>query len=182
MKATCIIGSARNNGSCACLVDSISQGMSEIQLLRATADDAETIWKMQKKAFSELFEKYKDYESSPAKEPLEKTVKRLNSPSTYFYFICAGGEKVGAIRVIDKKCGGINKRISPLFIMPEHRGNGYAQAAIKAVEIIHGATGWELDTILQEAGNCRLYEKTGYERTDKIQRVNDKMTLVFYKK
>lgn len=52
----------------------------------------------------------------------------------------------------------------------------------KAVEIIHGATGWELDTILQEAGNCRLYEKTGYERTDKIQRVNDKMTLGFYKK
>lgn len=29
MKATCIIGSARNNGSCAILIDAIAQGMSE---------------------------------------------------------------------------------------------------------------------------------------------------------
>lgn len=155
--------------------------MSEVKLVRATVDDAETIWKMQKAAFAEMLEKYKDYETSPANEPLEKTIKRLNSSSTYFYFIRVDGENVGAIRVIDKKDGG-DKRISPIFVMPGRRGNGYAQAAIKAVEVIHGAGGWELDTILQEAGNCRLYEKMGYFKTDKTQRVNDKMTLVFYRK
>lgn len=155
--------------------------MSEVKLIRATVDDAETIWKMQTAAFAEMLEKYKDYETSPANEPLEKTIKRLNSPSAYFYFICAGGESVGAVRVIDKKDGG-DKRISPIFIMPEHRGNGFAQAAIRAVEENHGAKGWELDTILQEEGNCRLYEKMGYVKTDRLHRVNDKMTLVFYKK
>ena len=128
-----------------------------------------------------MLEKYKDYETSPANEPLEKTIKRLNSPSTYFYIICAGGESVGAVRVIDKKDGG-DKRISPIFIMPEHRGNGFARAAIRAVEALHGAKGWELDTILQEEGNCRLNEKMGYVKTDSLYRVNDKMTLVFYKK
>lgn len=136
---------------------------------------------MQRAAFAELLEKYEDYETSPANEPLDKTVNRLNSPVTYFYFIRVGSENVGAIRVIDKK-NGDDKRISPIFIMPEYRGNGYAQAAIKAVEAIHGASGWELDTILQEAGNCRLYEKAGYRKTDKLQRVNENMTLIFYKK
>ena len=156
--------------------------MTNIRLVRATADDAEIIWKMQKTAFAELLEKYRDYETSPANEPLEKTVKRLNSPSTYFYFISVDDKNIGVIRVVDKKSGSEKKRISPIFIMPEHRNKGYAQAAIQAVEAIHGASGWELDTVLQEAGNCRLYEKTGYRKTGRTQRVNDKMTLVFYEK
>ena len=33
--------------------------------------------------------------------------------------------------------------------MPQYRGRGYAQAAIKAVEAIHGANGLEPDTIEQ---------------------------------
>ena len=49
-------------------------------------------------------------------------------------------------------------------------------------EKIHGDTGWELDTILQEAGNCHLYEKMGYRQTGKTTVINDKMTLVFYQK
>ena len=156
--------------------------MKNLKLIRATADDAEIIWNMQKTAFSEMLEKYKDYETSPAKEPLDKTVKRLNSPSTYFYFICVNEEYIGAIRIIDKKREGENKRISPVFIMPEHRNKGYAQAAIKAVENIHGAGGWELETVLQEAASCRLYEKTDFRRTDKIKIVNDKMSLIYYVK
>lgn len=156
--------------------------MKKIKLTRASVADAGKIWEMQRTAFAQMLEKYKDYETSPANEPLEKTVKRLSSPSTYFYFISVSGEIVGAKRVIDKKSEGGNKRISPVFIMPEHRGNGYAQSAIKAVEAIHGADGWELDTILQEAGNCHLYEKMGYVKSGRTQRINDKMTLVFYEK
>ena len=54
--------------------------------------------------------------------------------------------------------------------------------AIRLAEEIHGAANWELDTILQEKGNCYLYEKMGYRQTGKTEVVNDKMTLVFYKK
>lgn len=156
--------------------------MEKVKLIRATVSDAETIWKMQKEAFAELLKKYKDYETSPANEPLEKTVSRLNSPFTYFYFICVDEERVGAIRIINKMSDDGYKRISPIFIMPAHRNNGYAQAAIRAVEVIHGARGWKLDTILQEAGNCRLYEKMGYLKTEQVHRVNDKMTLIIYEK
>lgn len=66
--------------------------------------------------------------------------------------------------------------------MPEYRNHGIAQKAILVVEELHGSSDWELDTILQEKGNCHLYEKMGYHQTGKTEIVNDKMTLVFYKK
>lgn len=93
-----------------------------------------------------------------------------------------GAEKVGAIRVVDKKEDGINKRISPIFILPEFQGQGIAQRAIRLCEDIHGRKGWELETILQEQKNCHLYEKIGYRKTGKMQVVNEKLTLVFYEK
>lgn len=153
-----------------------------IELVKANETDAEKIWNMQKVAFAELLERYQDFETNPASEPLEKTVMRLNQPYTYFYFIVLNGVKIGAIRVVDRKTIGEPKKISSLFIMTQYRGRGYAQAAIKSVEAIHGESGWVLDTIEQEEGNCRLYEKTGYLKTDKRTYVNDKMTLIFYKK
>lgn len=66
--------------------------------------------------------------------------------------------------------------------MPKYRNQGIAQKAIIAVEELHGSSNWELDTILQEKGNCYLYEKMGYHQTEKTKIVSDKMTLVFYKK
>ncbi|PZT54713.1 GNAT family acetyltransferase [Paenibacillus silvae] len=41
---------------------------------------------------------------------------------------------------------------------------------------------WELATILQERGNCYLYEKLGYQQTGETKEINDKMTIVFYEK
>ena len=85
------------------------------------------------------------------------------------------------MRVIDRKDGS-RKRISPIWIMAEHRNRGYAQAAILEAEKIHGSDHWCLDTILQEAGNCHLYEKMSYHRTGRIEKINDRMDIVFYEK
>lgn len=153
-----------------------------IEFIKATENDAVQIWEMQKIAFSELLNRYKDFETNPANEPLDKVTARLRQPFTYFYLIKSDGEVVGAIRVVDKKSKEEAKRISPLFILPEHRNKGYAQAAILQVEKIHGSDGWELATILQEAGNCHLYEKTGYSKTGETVRINSFMTLITYKK
>ena len=89
---------------------------------------------------------------------------------------------VGVIRIVDYKDGVTRKRISPIFIMPEYRNKGYAQGAIKEAECIHGEKHWKLDTILQEKGNCYLYEKLGYHQTGKTEIINDKMTIIFYEK
>jgi hypothetical protein len=66
--------------------------------------------------------------------------------------------------------------------MNQHRNNGYAQKAMKLDEEIHGNSNWALDTILQEEGNCYLYEKMGYQKTKKSEKINDRMTLVFNRK
>ena len=40
----------------------------QVELLKAAFDDLQTIWEMQVEAFSELYEKYHDAETSPATE------------------------------------------------------------------------------------------------------------------
>ncbi|HNZ99767.1 GNAT family N-acetyltransferase [Ruminococcus sp.] len=143
--------------------------------------ECEKLWRMQVEAFSDLLEKYRDYDISPANEPMSRVMERLEQPFTYYYFIMDGDTAVGAVRVVDMKDGS-PKRISPIFIMKEHRGKGFAKAAIRAVEELHGTDNWSLDTILQEEGNCCLYEKMGYRRTGDTQVINERMTLVFYEK
>ena len=144
-------------------------------------DECEKLWKMQVEAFSELLEKYQDYDINPANEPMSRVMERLEQPFTCFYFIMAEEAAVGAIRVVDMKDGS-RKRVSPIFIMKEYRGKGYAQAAMREAEKLHGIDCWELDTILQERGNCYLYEKMGYHQTGETQVINERMTIVKYEK
>lgn len=154
----------------------------KIKLIRVGLDEAEKLWKMQVKAFQSLYEKYQDTATSPATETVDKIIMRLKQSSTYYYFIDVDGTTVGAIRIVDRKEDVRPKRISPIFIMAEYRNCGYAQKSIKLAEEIHGNQNWELDTILQEKGNCYLYEKMGYHRTQKVKKINDRLTLISYKK
>lgn len=155
---------------------------NSITLRRAGTEHANQIWKMQIEAFSKLYEKYQDTETSPATESIEKVIMRLQQPFTYYYFIEHDGEVVGAIRVVDKKEVGKAKRISPIFIMEQYRNRGLAQLAMEEAERLHGSDNWELDTILEEEGNCYLYEKMGYRKTGKAEKINENMTIVFYRK
>lgn len=154
----------------------------EIKLIRADVKDAERLWEMQVEAFTETYNRYQDTETSPAAEPADRMIARLKQPFTYYYYIQADGAVAGAVRVVDRKEPGTPKRISPIFILPPYRDRGIAQKAMMEAERLHGHFNWELDTILQEKGNCHLYEKMGYHRTGKTTVINDRMTLVFYKK
>ena len=153
----------------------------DVALFAAAEDDMQTIWKMQIEAFSDLLRKYEDYDTNPGAESFEKVMARFKQPWTVYYFISSNDINVGVIRIVDKKDGS-RKRISPIWIMPEYRNKGYAQAGIKAAEKKHGSDHWCLDTILQESGNIHLYEKMGYHRTGKIDKVNDKMDIIFFEK
>lgn len=154
----------------------------EIKLIQISLNDAEKLWQMQVQAFQGLYEKYQDTETSPATEQVDRIIMRLKQPFTYYYFISVDGVAVGAIRVVDRKEPGKPKRISPIFVMPEYRNRGYAQRAIELAETLHGSSDWELETILQETGNCYLYEKMGYRQVGKANKINEKLTLVLYQK
>lgn len=154
----------------------------EVKLSRANIDNAKEIHAMQVRAFKELLEKYQDFDTNPGNESVEKVEARLKQDFTFYYFICIGQQKVGAIRIVDKKAVGKNKRISPIFILPEFQGKGIAQKAIRLCEEMHGNGNWELDTILQEPKNCHLYEKMGYRQTGETKVINERLTLIFYEK
>jgi ribosomal protein S18 acetylase RimI-like enzyme len=155
--------------------------VSTVELQRADVSCCEAVLQMQKEAFAALLETYQDYEINPANETAEQVMQRLMQPETYYYFITVNGERVGAIRIVDAKNGSC-KRISPLFILPQYRNRGYAQAAIREAEQRHGVSNWSLSTIMQETGNCHLYEKMGYHRTGEPQKINERMTIVQYEK
>ena len=57
--------------------------MSEITLKIATEEDIKTVWEMQVKAFSDLLEKYQDYDMSPAAKVLIKSWQDISSPGQH---------------------------------------------------------------------------------------------------
>lgn len=90
------------------------------------------------------------------------------------------GKHIGALRVCNfgQLC-----KLKQIFILPEYQDRGYAQQAMRIAESLYPNAGrWELDTILQEQKLCHLYEKMGYRKTGKTQRIKDGMDIVFYAK
>lgn len=151
----------------------------KIELRKANSEDAAKIFEMQRKAFMPLLEKYKDYETSPANETVERVAARIQN-SNYF-MIFADSTLVGAIRIIERV--GKHFWVSPVFIIPAYQGQGIAQKVMRQTEeLFPEAKMWELETILEEKGNCYLYEKLGYTRTSRVHVVNERMTLVNYQK
>ncbi|MFC5532005.1 GNAT family N-acetyltransferase [Cohnella yongneupensis] len=152
-----------------------------VALVRAIDQDAQSIYDIQIQAFAPLLEKYRDYDTSPANETLDRVRARINAPRSAYFKIIEAGVLVGAIRVWWKE--ETQFWISPIFIAPVHQGRGLSQQALALAEQLYPeAESWELATILEETRNCYLYEKIGYERTGVQQRLNDQATLIYYKK
>ena len=154
----------------------------DIRLEKATVENAEEIHQIQIKSFKELLEKYEDFETNPGNETIDRVIDRINQRITDYYIIKYMDISVGAIRVINlednKKC-----RVSPIFVLPEYQNRGIAQKVFEIIEESYKPeNGWVLETILQEKGNCYLYEKIGYKKTGKVERINDKMDIVYYQK
>jgi len=154
----------------------------KISLQKATNRDAAEIHSMQIRSFKTLLDKYQDFDTNPGNEGIDRIIERIAQDFTDYYIVKVGVESVGAIRVV-RLDQGQRCRISPIFILPQYQGMGIAQQVFAEIEQRYQPThGWELDTILEENGNCCLYEKMGYLRTGKTHKMNDRMTLVFYEK
>jgi GNAT superfamily N-acetyltransferase len=153
----------------------------DVKLEKAANSDAKAIFDIQVNAFMPLLEKYKDYQTNPANETIERVITRINNPQGGFFKILADNHLVGAICVIRKEDEQF--WISPMFILPEYQGKGLAQRAITLVEkLFPQAISWELATILEEERNSYLYEKMGYIKTGVKKDLNNQTTLIFYKK
>lgn len=152
-----------------------------MRLKRAQPADAPLLRSMQVQAFLPLLEKYGDHGRSPAEETEAQVLSHIAGRNSFYYLMLVEDEPVGAIRVIDPGDGGV-KRIAPVFVLPAFRRRGYATRAIREAERLHGNINWQLNTIEQEEGNCRLYERLGYRRMTTRLKINDREDIVFYAK
>ena len=154
----------------------------EILVTPFQADDLETVFEIQQRSFKPLYEKYHDDGSNPYLESRETVFRKYTRAGTTGYLFKLDGTAVGAVRV-NLDPASRSGRISALCVLPQYQGRGIAQNALLEIERLHSEIQrWFLDTILEEAGNCHLYEKIGYRKTGKTEAVNDTMTLVFYEK
>lgn len=158
--------------------------MNRIKLEEVHEDEIGQLYDMQIASFMPLYEKYHD-EGSPAIESMERVKGRFDQDNRKYYFIVKDGARVGSINV-GRKASDPEEScfyISPIFILPQYQNQGIGYVAIQKAFAMHPDINvWKLDTILQEPGNCRLYEKCGFVRVGEECVVNEKMTLVNYEK
>ena len=153
---------------------------SSVEIINFRKDLIDDVFNIQQKAYKPLFDKYQDKETNPYLESKEDVLAKYIRNNTCGYVFMENGVPVGAVRILfrDNIC-----KVSALAVLPEYQNRGIAQAALKEIEKIHvNCDCWVLDTILQEQGNCHLYEKLGYIRIGEPRKINDKLTLVDYKK
>lgn len=153
-----------------------------MEIRRFNEQDIDAVFAIQRAAYRPLYEKYRDDATNPYMESRETVLRKYTRPETIGYVFIIDGVTVGAVRIRADAATG-RGRVSALGILPEYQGRGIAQRALAHIEKLHPEVDhWSLDTILQEAGNCHLYEKLGYERTGLTEEVNERLTLVFYEK
>ena len=71
-----------------------------VSLVRASEEDARLLYEMQLRAFRPLLARYLDYETSPANEPLTRTLLRLRQIETEYYMIFSDGVPAGGARLV----------------------------------------------------------------------------------
>lgn len=150
-----------------------------ISLMKASSEDAEELLELQKEVFMPLYEKYNDHETSPVTQTMERFLTRFERGD--YYKITYEDQLAGSVNVYQKTPGLM--RLHIINIRDAYQNKGIAQEVMTRLELMYPeAEAWELGTILSEERNCYLYEKMGYKQHGELKVINDKMTLVNYRK
>ena len=152
-----------------------------IKLVKATELDAVVMRNMQMKSVTPQFERYKDIETSPVNESLEKMFDRIKYEKGSYFKIIVDEIHAGCIWIVEKEPK--IYRIGILYISPDFQCKGIGQEVlIIAEDLFPEAEAWELDCPADLPVNRKCYEKAGYKFTGETKIINDKLTLAFYRK
>ena len=153
-----------------------------MEILEFKESDIDIVFEIQRASYKPLYEKYHDDDTNPYMETKDLVMWKYTREGTKGYIFYKNGVPVGVVRIIlhpESK----SAKVSALGVHPNYQGQGIAQEAMLKIEKIYSEVEkWFLDTILEEEGNCHLYEKIGYKRTGEFEKINEKMTLVYYEK
>lgn len=151
-----------------------------IELIPVSPGDAARFAALQREAFLPLLQRYQD-SGNPAHETAEVIREKIDDAGLDVCFILADGQIAGGLMVRHKEEG--RHRLTRIFVSPGMQRKGIAAGAMQMAEARHpDATRWELDTIAQERGNCRLYRRMGYHWTGHATLIHPRMTLIDFVK
>lgn len=158
------------------LYDVMDSGLS---LYKAVKNDASELLALQREVFTEIYNKYQDHETSPVNQTMDRFIKRFDIGD--YYKIVYKDKLAGSVFVYEKAPGIMRFHI--INIKQEYQNKGIGQMTMKRLEMMYPHIKmWELETILSEERNCHLYEKLGYKRYGDEKKINDKLTLISYRK
>jgi len=135
------------------------EGMNNLRLIRATADDSEFAYQTKKAAFREYWEKVWSWD-----EDEQRRLHERRFASQDFYVIQVSGVNVGILAVVRQPdCMKVNQ----MFIVPEYQSRGIGTACI--MRIIEGAAVSKLPIRLQvlkvNSRAVAFYQRMGFRST-----------------
>lgn len=158
--------------------------------VRPTAkSDADTLYELQKAAFTPIYERYHDA-GNPCLRGVEDISRRLDSSSCKYFTVLDDGEIVGGVLY---RCKGSTPFIAELnageyylariYIDPDHQCRGIGKQAILLCEKeLRGAVKFYVDFPRELEKNRRCYEGAGFHSSGKELEAEPGLVLTAYEK
>jgi ribosomal protein S18 acetylase RimI-like enzyme len=148
-----------------------------VQIQKATVNDAPEILELQKLAYQSEAAIYDDYTIAPLTQTLDGMISDIRK------------QIVLKVKVGDKIVGSVRGRVQDgtgcvgrLMVLPEFQGQGIGTLLLQAIEEQMGqAERYELYTGHKSERNIRLYQKLGY-RIFRSEHTNERLTTVYMEK
>jgi GNAT superfamily N-acetyltransferase len=153
----------------------------EIIFERAKLEDGEKLLAIQRKSFQEALELYKDYDTNPMFEKIEKILYKIENHN--YYKIIADGIIIGGLNAY--KRADFHYYINRIFIHPDFENLGIGKKAIEFIEKekeFVDARIWTLETPHKSLKNHYFYEKLGYVRNGEVEEINENLKLIYFEK
>ncbi len=93
------------------------------------------------------------------------SVEQLRAEAVAFFVLRADGVAAGCVGI--KLCDGAYGEVKRMYVRPQFRGEGFAQALLQHVETYtreHGIDCLRLETGIYQTEAIRLYERAGFRR------------------
>lgn len=151
--------------------------MQQIDISKATLEDAVEILSLQKLAYQSEAQIYNDWTIPPL---LHTTDEIKGEFDTHVFLRAVSNQSiVGSVRA---RMIGATCHLGRLIVHPEWQNRGLGTRLMTEIEIMHRDTArFELFTGSQSAGNLHLYHKLGYKEF-KREPLNSQVELVYLEK
>jgi GNAT superfamily N-acetyltransferase len=146
-----------------------------MKIQRALVEDAETILKLQKRAYRSEAEIYNDYNIPP----LMQTLDEIKQEFMHYIFLKAVEEIetiIGSVRAcLEKETAYIGR----LMVKPEYENRGIGTILMRSIEkYFVSAKRYELFTGHMSSRNLHLYRKLGYQEFRRMP-LSNSLIMVF---